>query len=456
VASRVHYGNAYVNAFWDGTQMTYGDGTGNAKPLVSLDVAGHEMSHGVTDNVVPGGLTYSGEPGGLNEATSDIFGSMVEFHAKTTTDAGDYDIGEKVDLLGDGSPLRFMYNPALDGASHGCWSSTTRGLDVHYSSGVANHFFFNLAEGTGVTTFGTSPVCGSAEAVVGIGREKAAKIWFRALDTYFISNTSYVNTTNPDNTARAYTLAATADLYGLCGAEYKAVRAAWSSVNVAGNDVCSDGNDFAFTLSAPSVTVDPGASATLTAGSTVVNGEAETVTFSAGAAPSGVTVTFDPATVKAGEPTTVTVTAGASAASGVTPVTITGTAASITRSVTLSVGVNSGPGCSGSNGDDVAVPDNTTVTSTVAIAGCAGVPSATSAVQVRVVHPYVGDLVVSLLAPDGSAYVLHNRTGGNADNIDRTYTVDLSGETAVGTWTLQVRDASTLDSGTLDTWSLAL
>ncbi|WP_425553050.1 M4 family metallopeptidase, partial [Dactylosporangium fulvum] len=73
VPSRVHYGNAYVNAFWDGSQMTYGDGAGNNRPLVSLDVAGHEMSHGVTENVVPGGLTYSGESGGLNEATSDIF-----------------------------------------------------------------------------------------------------------------------------------------------------------------------------------------------------------------------------------------------------------------------------------------------------------------------------------------------------------------------------------------------
>ncbi|WP_425553037.1 M4 family metallopeptidase, partial [Dactylosporangium fulvum] len=73
VPSRVHYGNAYVNAFWDGSRMTYGDGAGNNRPLVSLDVAGHEMSHGVTENVVPGGLTYSGESGGLNEATSDIF-----------------------------------------------------------------------------------------------------------------------------------------------------------------------------------------------------------------------------------------------------------------------------------------------------------------------------------------------------------------------------------------------
>ena len=79
--NRVHYGNGYVNAFWDGTKMTYGDGDGvDFGPLVSLDVAGHEMSHGVTENTAD--LTYSGESGGLNEATSDIFGTMVEFYAE--------------------------------------------------------------------------------------------------------------------------------------------------------------------------------------------------------------------------------------------------------------------------------------------------------------------------------------------------------------------------------------
>ena len=77
--SRVHYGNDYVNAFWDGTQMTYGDGAGNTHPLVELDVAGHEMSHGVTEDTA--GLNYSGDAGGLNEATSDIFGTAVEFYA---------------------------------------------------------------------------------------------------------------------------------------------------------------------------------------------------------------------------------------------------------------------------------------------------------------------------------------------------------------------------------------
>ncbi|MFR9776698.1 M4 family metallopeptidase, partial [Micromonospora sp. MS34] len=234
VPSRVHYGNNYVNAFWDGSRMTYGDGSSNSRPLVSLDVAGHEMSHGVTEALA--GLNYSGESGGLNEATSDIFGNMVEFYANAPADPGDYQVGEKININGNGTPLRYMYNPSLDGSSDSCWSTSTKNKDVHYSSGVGNHFYFDLAEGTGATSYGTSPVCGSAPAVTGIGRAKAEKIWYRALDVYFTSTTSYVNTTTPSNTARAYTLKAATDLYGTCSTEYKTVQAAWTAVNVAGND----------------------------------------------------------------------------------------------------------------------------------------------------------------------------------------------------------------------------
>ncbi|MYW49327.1 M4 family metallopeptidase, partial [Streptomyces sp. SID161] len=98
--SRVHYGKAYVNAFWDDSCfcMTYGDGTADSDPLTALDVAGHEMSHGVTSNTA--GLEYSGESGGLNEATSDIFGTGVEFFANNSSDVGDYLIGEKIDING--------------------------------------------------------------------------------------------------------------------------------------------------------------------------------------------------------------------------------------------------------------------------------------------------------------------------------------------------------------------
>ncbi|MFC4018819.1 M4 family metallopeptidase [Micromonospora sp. GCM10011542] len=347
VPSRVHYGSNYVNAFWDGSRMTYGDGSGNARPLVSLDVAAHEMSHGVTENVVPGGLTYSGESGGLNEATSDIFGNMVEFYANTSADPGDYQVGEKININGNGTPLRYMYNPSLDGSSDSCWSTSTKNKDVHYSSGVANHFYFNLAEGTGATSYGTSPVCGSAPAVTGIGRAKAEKIWFRALDVYFTSNTSYVNSSNPANTARAYSLRAATDLYGSCSAEYKAVQAAWTAVNVAGNDApCSTGNDFSVSLSPTAGSVNPGSSVSTTVATATTSGSAQTVTFSASGLPTGATAAFSPSSVTSGGSSTLTVSTSASTPAGTYSITVNG-AGAVTRTATYTLTVNgTGGGCS--------------------------------------------------------------------------------------------------------------
>ncbi|MGW1050186.1 M4 family metallopeptidase [Streptomyces sp. NPDC002521] len=226
--SRVHYGSSYVNAFWDDSCfcMTYGDGQGNKDPLTSLDVAGHEMSHGVTANTA--GLDYSGESGGLNEATSDIMGTGVEFFANNASDKGDYLIGEKININGDGTPLRYMDKPSKDGNSADSWSSSVGDLDVHYSSGVANHFFYLLSEGSGAKTINgvsyDSPTSDGSK-VTGIGRDKALQIWYKALTTYFTSTTNYAD-------ARSGTLKAASDLYGADSTEYKTVAAAWSAVNV--------------------------------------------------------------------------------------------------------------------------------------------------------------------------------------------------------------------------------
>ncbi|WP_043468857.1 M4 family metallopeptidase [Kitasatospora sp. MBT66] len=226
--SRVHYGRNYVNAFWDDSCfcMTYGDGSGNTNPLTALDVAGHEMTHGVTSATA--GLNYSGESGGLNEATSDIFGTMVEWSANLPADKPDYLIGEEIDINGDGTPLRYMDKPSKDGGSADAWSSSVGNLDVHYSSGVANHFFYLLAEGSGAKTINgvayNSPTS-NGSTLTGIGRDKAAAIWYRALTVYFTSTTNY-------KAARTGTLSAAKDLYGAGSTEYNAVAAAWSGVNV--------------------------------------------------------------------------------------------------------------------------------------------------------------------------------------------------------------------------------
>ncbi|MFG2845498.1 M4 family metallopeptidase [Kitasatospora sp. NPDC048296] len=227
--SRVHYGSNYVNAFWNDSCfcMTYGDGSGNTHPLTAIDVSGHEMTHGVTSATA--GLNYSGESGGLNEATSDIFGTMVEWYANLPANPPNYWIGEKLNLFGNGKPLRYMDKPSLDGQSADSWYSGVGNLDVHYSSGVANHFFYLLAEGSGAKSINgynyNSPTSNGSK-VTGIGRDKAAAIWYRALTVYFTSTTNY-------KAARTATLKAAADLYGgAAGAEYKAVAAAWSGVNV--------------------------------------------------------------------------------------------------------------------------------------------------------------------------------------------------------------------------------
>ncbi|MDC2961286.1 M4 family metallopeptidase [Streptomyces gilvifuscus] len=256
--SRVHYGNSYVNAFWDDSCfcMTYGDGSGNADPLTSLDVAGHEMSHGVTSNTA--GLNYSGESGGLNEATSDIFGTGVEFFANNSSDVGDYLIGEKIDINGDGTPLRYMDKPSKDGSSKDSWYSGIGGIDVHYSSGPANHFFYLLSEGSGAKVInGVSYNSPTADGlpVTGIGRAKALQIWYRALTTKFTSTTNYAS-------ARTGTLAAAGELYGTTSAEYKAVQDAWAGVAVGSRSGGGGGTGTSYESSTPVSIPDNGPAVT--------------------------------------------------------------------------------------------------------------------------------------------------------------------------------------------------
>src|SRR5690606_16433350 len=116
--SRVHYGRNYANAFWRDSCfcMTFGDGDNGVSilPLVALDVAAHEMSHGVTSRTA--GLVYSGESGGLNEATSDIFGTLVEFYVGDDENPGDYLLAENIYPNNPGDiALRYMFKPSLDG-----------------------------------------------------------------------------------------------------------------------------------------------------------------------------------------------------------------------------------------------------------------------------------------------------------------------------------------------------
>lgn len=242
VKSYVHYGPTnLVNAYWTGSAMVYGDGDGvTYRPLVALDVAGHEMAHGVTGATARLGYYNIKDSGGLNEATSDIFGTLVEFSVGNANDPGDYLLGEEVYINnpGDTKALRLMFKQDADGRSFSCYpvggftaSQTGQNgkYDPHLSSGVGNRFFYLLAEGAvkpaGFNYTPSQLVCNGDTAIAGIGRAKAGAIWYRALTRYFVSSTTYPQ-------ARTATLQAASDLYGSTSNEYKAVARAWSAVSV--------------------------------------------------------------------------------------------------------------------------------------------------------------------------------------------------------------------------------
>ncbi|WP_435822096.1 M4 family metallopeptidase, partial [Actinacidiphila alni] len=329
--SRTHYGNSYVNAFWDDSCfcMTYGDGSGNAHPLTALDVAGHEMSHGVTANSA--GLNYSGESGGLNEATSDIMGTGVEFYANNSSDPGDYLIGEKIDINGDGSPLRYMDKPSKDGGSKDYWSSSLGGLDVHYSSGPANHFFYLLSEGSGAKVIGgvsyNSPTSDGL-SVPGIGRDNALKLWYKSLTERFTSTTNYA-------AARTQSLQAAADLWGANSATYNTVANTWAAINV-GSRVTQPSGVTVTNPGAKSTVVNTAASLQIQASTT--NGGA--LTYSATGLPAGLSINASSGLIS-GTPT----------ATGTSNVTVTAkdsTNASGTASFTWTVTPSGGGTCTAS------------------------------------------------------------------------------------------------------------
>ncbi|GHF38954.1 hypothetical protein GCM10010218_20270 [Streptomyces mashuensis] len=228
--SRVHYGTSSPVVFHsdlDGC-VTYGGGQGSGRWSFPVDLGLHEWAHGVTSATA--NLVFSGEPGGLNEATSDIFAVSAGFHAARPEAPGNYLIGEDTDILGNGLPLRRMDRPSWDGASKDSWYPGIGGIDVHHSSGPANHFFYLLAEGSGRKVINgvqyDSPTADGVP-VRGIGREAAGRIWYRALTTRMTERTTYAQ-------ARTATLAAAAGLYGADSTAYRATAAAWAAVGVRG------------------------------------------------------------------------------------------------------------------------------------------------------------------------------------------------------------------------------
>lgn len=230
VSSRVHFGSNYNNAFWYQNRMSYGDGNGSSfSPLVTLDIAGHEMTHGVTEYTA--NLTYANESGALNESMSDVFGAMVESYSRGgVINADTWKIGEQCYTPANGTSdaLRYMDNPHLagnggytgdDDPDHYSerYTGSADSGGVHINSGIGNKAFYLAVAG------GTHHLSGVT--VTGMAANDAARIWYRGLTVYMTSGTNF-------SAARTATLNAATDLFGSASAQYNSTASAWCAVGV--------------------------------------------------------------------------------------------------------------------------------------------------------------------------------------------------------------------------------
>jgi vibriolysin len=226
ITSTVHYDRSYVNAYWNGTQMVYGDGNGvDSGPLTVLDVVGHELTHAVTDT--SSDLVYSGESGALNEAMSDVFGASIEAFRDGAVSGNTWKIGEECWTPATaGDALRYMNDPALAGDYDYYptrYTGTSDNGGVHWNSGIAN-LAFQLAVSGGSHPRGkTSTVVPALDVNPVASIQKGAAIFYRA-------NTVYLTPGSTFSDARGATAQAATDLYGATAAA--AINAAWTAVGV--------------------------------------------------------------------------------------------------------------------------------------------------------------------------------------------------------------------------------
>ena len=424
---RVHYGTSYENAFWNGSYMTFGDGASTFYPLVNADVSGHEVSHGYTEQ--NSNLTYSGQSGGMNEAFSDMGGEATEFFWKGTND---FDVGREIFKSANGA-LRYMCTPRNDGGSIDHASQYTSGMDVHYSSGVYNKAFCTLAK------------------TAGWGTVKAFQTFAKANRDYWTPSSTFnsgacgVETAAQDLGFNKADVTAAFNVVGVTcagGGGGGTPTALTNGVPVTGISATT-GNSVNFTL------IVPAGASNLTFTTSGGTGDAD-MYVKLGSAPTDTSYNCRP--YKSGNAETCTF---AAPSAGTYYVRLK--AYSSFSGVSLVGSYSTGGGGTAqtyTNGTDVTISDGATVESPVTVSGRTGNAPSNAQVAVAIVHTYIGDLKVDLVAPDGSVYTLHNRAGGSADNINTTYTVNLSTEALNGTWKLRVNDNAAGDVGYINSWSV--
>jgi subtilisin family serine protease/subtilisin-like proprotein convertase family protein len=215
--------------------------------------------------------------------------------------------------------------------------------------------------------------------------------------------------------------------------------------------------DFSIAVSPNSRAVDVGGSLTATVSTATTVGGPQQVRLTASGLPSGATASFSPSSLSSGASSTVTIDTTGTTTPGAYHLTITGTGSVTTQIASYTLTVLGPPGCRQSNGTPVVIPSGSTgVDSSTAISGCPGNASSGSTVEVHFTHDFIGDLIVNLVAPDGTTYTLQNQTGGGNTHLDETFIVNLSSEVANGTWKLRAQDASPDAVGSIDSWTLNL
>jgi subtilisin-like proprotein convertase family protein len=286
-----------------------------------------------------------------------------------------------------------------------------------------------------------------------------------------ISGVSYSFTPNPMAAGGSSTLNVTTTSGATLGSQLLTITgtsgALVHTANVTLNITAAPVPDFSISGSPPSATITAGGSTNYSVSSSAFNGFGGSISLSASPAISGVTYSFSPNPIAAGGGSTLNVTTTTGATTGTQNITITGTSGSLVHSTNVSLTIN--PVAGGNTvktysvSPGLSIPDNnaTGVTSTINVPISQTVSSVS--VGTTIPHTYKGDLVVTLIAPDGTNVLLHNRTGGSTDNVTTTFAIltapaqsltALNGKNTSGNWSLKVQDLAAVDVGTLSSWNI--